>query len=99
MWRILRNLCALVCPLVSPLAAITVELFETLPLQDAFASGEYTRAGSYQIENSFGGVDPIESDCYVGRCVGLLTRVSHGFSQNSMRTTEVGSTLYFYIAG
>lgn len=55
---------------------MTVDIAEILPVFEASASGEYARAGDFQISNSFGGVDPIDSDCYVGKCIGLLTRVS-----------------------
>lgn len=59
-----------------PFSAVTVDIAEILPVFEASASGEYTRAGEFEISNSFGGVDPIDSDCYVGKCIGLLTRVS-----------------------
>ncbi|CAN0223077.1 unnamed protein product, partial [Pylaiella littoralis] len=54
--------------------AINVELSEVLPLDDEYAYGEYTAFSAFAIERNFGGVDPIDNDCYGGRCFGLFTR-------------------------
>lgn len=56
--------------------AVNVDIAEILPVDEAYASGQYTRSGEFEIENFYDGVDPIDSDCYVGKCIGLLTRVS-----------------------
>ena len=55
---------------------MVVDIAEVLPLDEAYASGEYTRIGDFEIKYQFGGVDPIDDDCSVGKCIGLLTRVS-----------------------
>lgn len=47
-----------------------VSLFE-----EVFVLGEFTRDSTYVIEEDYGGVDPIDNDCYGGKCVGFFTRV------------------------
>ncbi|CAM9220801.1 unnamed protein product [Pylaiella littoralis] len=54
--------------------AINVEYSEVHPLEEAHAEGEFTRDNIFAIEEDYGGVDPIDNDCYGDKCVGLLTR-------------------------
>lgn len=56
------------------LSAISVELSEILPIDEAYATGEHAGLSASSIEDFYGGVDPIDGDCAVGKCVGLLTR-------------------------
>lgn len=68
-----HDLCVLL-PFCRP-AAINVEYSEVHPLEEAHAEGEFTRDNIFAIEEDYGGVDPIDNDCYGDKCVGLLTRV------------------------
>ncbi|CAN0009638.1 unnamed protein product [Ectocarpus sp. 12 AP-2014] len=54
--------------------AISVELSEVLRIEEAYATGEHAGLSASSIEDFYGGEDPIDGDCAVGRCVGLLTR-------------------------
>lgn len=61
------------CSLLLPVA-IDVEFSEVSLLEDVFVSGGFTDS-AYVIERDYGGVDPIDNDCYGGKCVGFFTRV------------------------
>ncbi len=63
-----------------------MDLSEVLPFADWYAQGEYTREYSSEIEEKYGGVDPIDGGCYGAKCSGVLTRVrSLVFASRALR--------------
>lgn len=69
----IRQLHVVLLPFLSP--AINVEFSEVVSLEETYTGGMWASWGTRSIESYFGGVDPIDNDCYGGRCLGLLTRV------------------------
>lgn len=70
------SLSALVLPIDTvPHAAIDVEVFEILNMNDFEADGEFEGTTSRSVVEVYGGVHPIDDDCEGTSCIGMLTRV------------------------
>lgn len=56
-------------------AAIDVEVFEILDINDYGVNGIFESYDAFAIAKDFGGVDPIGDTCEGRSCIGMLTRV------------------------
>lgn len=56
-------------------AAINVEVFEIVNINDYDVEGEFEESSTAVIAREYGGVDPIDDDCEGRSCIGILTRV------------------------
>lgn len=79
-----------------PRAAINVEVFEILNINDYGAGGIFEGGAASTIAEEYGGVDPIDDTCEGRSCIGMLTRVRQMKLYNPLSLANVQQTSFGY---